>query len=1024
MSAWGTSAQIVGRDRELAELRLLIETVERGESRLALLSGEPGIGKTRLLERMSDLASERGVLVLNGYCYDDASRQPYAALQEIARDLERVAGGRTSSLDVEMPVEDGESHWSAAAVYRLQQIAQTRPVLVMIDDVQWIDDASADVLRHATRSMRYGHVGVALAYREADLIPGGAGERLATSIMRDRRTRRIRLQRLDAGDTRRMLASLLGDGDAAVGADLLDLVMQQSEGVPFFIQELVLQLRDDGRLRRLPDGAWSLDQPADLFIPSSSRSLIAGRLDRLSNEARELLSVAAIIGVEWSQDVLAEIVASRQRIDASALPDILADATGAALIRQTSSEQRVTEARRWRFTHQLIRDVLYQSHTVVRRRALHQAIAEVLERRSGDTRRDASVLAYHFSRGGDLRRAYRYSVGAADAAARLYADEDAVAWFDAALDILDVAGEIVPPDERMTLLVNRDIALERLGRHHQRGAGIDQMRQLATSIRASAICETRASRLATALADQQGAINYAQRALEAAVEPSLMFDALIALGQAYTGRPVGEPAPLLRDKEDLSLARVAYERALAIASDLARETDIASLLQEIGVIASAQHTQCAADDGEGARDWLLRALASYRALGNRKGEVTALIALAYLRDVPNSSSATDPRDSYVSFLEEIRRLRATEHRLVRTADQSRMDAMALLSVSLYSRSNGWYEVALDRAEQSLSWADRSGDMRIGILALLGSSETEGLLGRSTRALDFAEQAAARLERLPFDSQQVESLQDNVYKILSRAHAAAGDPERSLQIALGRVNNAATADRPALVADAAVLLSELLEMANRPDEAQTFARAALDASATLRGSIVWDIRADLVLARIALSNGDGRVALGLCSAAAARIAQRRVPLVWLRTDAALLHARALEASGYLEEARRVIQDAVDLVERTANRMRDQRLRSSFLTSSEPARSVAVTAARLGVSVTTGASIPSPETNHGLTPRETEVLRLVAAGRSNREIADELFISEKTVARHLTNVFTKLDVESRTQAAAWAFRTGIA
>jgi DNA-binding NarL/FixJ family response regulator len=1008
----------------------MIETVERGESRLALVSGEPGIGKTRLLEQMSDLATQRGVLVLNGYCYDDASRQPYAALKEIARDLERVAGtrvpdsGDTFSESEQLHASVDESHWSDVTINRLQVVAQTRPLLVVVDDVQWIDDASAEVLRHAARSMRFGQVGIALAYREADLVPGGAGERLVSSVMRDRRTRRIRLQRLDVADTRRMLGRLLGVGESAVGANVLDFVMQQSEGVPFFIQELVLQLRDDGRLRLSPVGVWSLDHAAEFQIPPSSRSLITSRLEHLSNDARELLAIASVIGVEWSDDVLAEAATSRQRTDSLALSDVLEDAARAGLIRQTAGERRISDARGWRFTHQLIRDVLYESHTIVRRRALHQRIAEVLDRRGGQEDREASVLAYHFSRGGDLSRAYRYSVIAADAAVRLRADEDAVAWFDSALDILDVAGKIVEPAEHFMLLVRRDAALERLGRHDRRRAGIDQMRQLATSVTAVAICEIRTSRLASALMNQQAAISHAQLAVDAAVDPPLMFDAMIALGLAHTGRPTGEPAPLLCGPEDLRLARGAYERALEVASNLGRKNDVAMLLQEIGVVVAAQHAQCPTDDGREARDWLLRALEAYRALGSRKGEVTALIALAYLRDVPNSSSATDPRESYVSFLEEIRRLRATEHRLVRSGEQSRMDAMALLSVSLYSRSNGWYEVALSRAEQSLSWADRSGDTRVAILALLAISETEWLLGRFTRALDYAEQALARLERMPFDSLQVEGLRDNVYKVLAPAHAAAGDPERSIQIARARTDNAVSSDRPALVADAAVMLAELLELAGAAAEAQSFARVALDASAALRGSIVWDIRADLVLARIALTNGDARVALGLCSAAAGRLAQRRVPLVWLRTDATLQHACALEASGYQEEARRAIQDAVDLVERTANRMRDQQLRSVFLTTSEPAHSVAVTARRLGVNMMAGSNTPGPDTYHGLTPREVEVLRLVAAGRSNREIADELFISEKTVARHLTNVFTKLAVESRTQAAAWAFRSGVA
>jgi DNA-binding CsgD family transcriptional regulator len=219
------------------------------------------------------------------------------------------------------------------------------------------------------------------------------------------------------------------------------------------------------------------------------------------------------------------------------------------------------------------------------------------------------------------------------------------------------------------------------------------------------------------------------------------------------------------------------------------------------------------------------------------------------------------------------------------------------------------------------------------------------------------------------------------------------------------------------------LAEVLEALGEHDDARAAADAALRSSAALPGNITSDIRAELVLSRLALRDGNPRLAVGHATVARGRLAQRESPVAWLRTSAALVRSRALDASGFREDAVAELTDALEIVERIAGRITDASLRASFLTRNALSSTVRAEALRLGIATP---EIPTHVADRpgGLTAREIEVLRLVAAGQSNRDIADALFISEKTVARHLTNIFTKIDTQSRTQAAAWAYRNGIA
>jgi DNA-binding CsgD family transcriptional regulator/tetratricopeptide (TPR) repeat protein len=678
------------------------------------------------------------------------------------------------------------------------------------------------------------------------------------------------------------------------------------------------------------------------------------------------------------------------------------------------------------FVHEQIREVLYQTLSAIRRRQLHQLTAEAIERVASRDPRAASRLAYHYSRGDDLERALNYSIVAARESTRVHALAEAIRLYNNALDILDGFDRKDTARRVFDILLELDTVLAAADERPPRMRGIERLLALSEHLglleRVAAL--TRASANAREAGLQAESVTLARRAVASAAHLPLaaQVEACLALGQALTGRPIGEPSPLFRDRDRIAEAHQVFQRAWECAAENGDVQRQATIAQEIGVLEWAL-VENDEEDASRARSWLLRALDGFRAAGDRKGEVTALIALAYRRTIAPSAT-TDLRESYVSFLEEIRRLRATEHRLSRVSERPRTEALALLSIDLYSRTNGWYEVALRRAQQALVLADEARDARLAVMARIGLSETERLLGRYPQAIEHAERALAAIDSSPSTQASVAHQRDAAIQALAAAYALAGDSERALIEAHQRVARAA--DGPAAgLAEALTCLAEIAILASDAPLAAVTARRAIHETAGLSGGITWDVRAELVLARIALVADDAHLALGHAMAASGKLAERDLPHIQLQIAGDLVRGQALLATGFDDDAREALAAAREGVLRIAERITDQPLRSTFLSRSSLAVEVLAAASSAGLDgpsdddATPGEAAPDL-----LTRREVEVLQQVASGLPNREIAERLYISEKTVARHLTNIFTKLDVESRTQAAAWAFRQGIA
>jgi DNA-binding CsgD family transcriptional regulator len=1039
---------LVGRDDELTTLLDAFREASDGSARVVFVSGEPGIGKTHLLDHFVGQASAAGALALRGNCYEDAAMAPYAPFVEALRPLLVSPDGVQAGLATILPgiegaraerdngvpdiVRDADERLRLfdAVARRIVEAANSQPIVLLLDDLHWADEPTALLLRYIARVIRTAPLLIIGAYRDTDLDTRQPFEGVLRDLQRERLAFRLALRRLNQEQTTAIVAEILGVEASEISTNFLTTIQHESEGVPFFIEELVLHLREVELLDRRADGHWDLTADAEAVVPQSVRSVVGHRLETISSGAREALAVAAVIGKEFSFDLLQAVLQQRGMVD-----DELVGYIEEATVRRLIVERRLTVGDAiYAFAHEQIQSVLYWSMNAIRRRALHQAVGAKIEELDPTPERQAARLAYHFSHGENLSKAAHYLYLAAEDAIRFRATEQAIRHYDAALEILeDHPSEDAGDDGvelRFRILLSRDTQYEFAHADDAQAAGLAAiMRYADEHSRADWRLDglLRYARYSVRTGDIERAEEYAAeaRAIATGLDDRARARASLSSAQASIGRILGEPSRLYRPKDKLIAAVQHLTAAREQCEALGWNRAVAWVTQDMGVVLWRLADRNDEDARARARSFLIDALEQFRETNDRKGEITALIALAYRRPVSASAAGRPLQGSFVAFLEEIRRLRQTEHLLERESDRPRLEALSRMSIHLYARTHGWYETALERAHEALEWANSARNLRIALLAHLGLSETERLLGRSGRALDHANRAAAVFETGQDVAGLRDSQREDVLGALASAYLALGQPERAVEFARERLEAAqARASRTALVEATVGLAEALLRLEGNEADSERHAQETLRLCADLPGTIFWDIRALLVRAELALRAGDGELALDHASAATSRIEARETPLVWLVTYAAWIQGRALEASGNRDDARSWFERAHEHVENTAEHLTTDALRDIYIKDGFCVSAIREAAARYGLG--RGALPPADTADRlaGLTPRELEVLTLVAAGRTNREISDELYISEKTVARHLTNIFNKIGAESRTQAAAWAFRNGMA
>ncbi|HEX4528664.1 MAG TPA: AAA family ATPase [Acidimicrobiia bacterium] len=453
---------LAGRELEFDTLKRAWAKSTDGDRQVALVTGEPGIGKTRLVGELSRHAFAEGAVVLYGRCDEEATmpyqpfvealrpyvaRCPTAKLREwlhgLEIDLSRVFPelvGRMPELSARAPIEpveaslpDPEAHRQAER-YRLFEaftallsgIAATQSTVLVLDDLHWADRPTVLLLRHLLRSAPRAALLVVACYRDVDVAREQPVSDLLADLRREESVSWVTLRGLSESASTDLVFGVAGH---SVGPELTQALFRETDGNPFFLEELVRHLIETEALV-MPGETRTVDLGA-LDLPQGVRDVIARRLRRLPDAVNDVLNVGAVVGPEFDAELVRR-VARRTAVD---VLDALDQATDAGLVAEHPGRMG-----RYSFTHALIRQTLYAELKTAQRVRLHERVGTAIEESGAGRAQSAAVLAHHFTHAVPLvgtLKAIEYSIKAGHDAVADLAFEDAVSHFDRALGLLD-----------------------------------------------------------------------------------------------------------------------------------------------------------------------------------------------------------------------------------------------------------------------------------------------------------------------------------------------------------------------------------------------------------------------------------------------------------------------------------------------------------------------------------------------------------------------------------------------------------
>jgi DNA-binding SARP family transcriptional activator/Tfp pilus assembly protein PilF/DNA polymerase III delta prime subunit len=461
---------LVGRDKEMQRLQQQYAQIQQGTHSSLIICGEPGIGKTRLAREFAHWAeAQQPATILRGGCYEMVGSLPYHPIVEAitgfvnvssSEELHRLSGphacqlarivpelrNRLPGLPMTEPQEPEmeRSHLFNAVAHFFNRLAAERPLVIILDDLQWVDTATIHLLNYlmlaptpsllpATRPL------YTLLYRADEVHESHALRGLLAALARFRMVEEMRLTRLSGWEVKQLLITLAGH---CVSQVFVNEIYQHTEGNPFFLGETLISLLHEGKLKKV-NGQWQTTVSLDeLALPQSIRLLIERRLQRLSPECRTTLTLAAVLGRQFSSELLCcarglseESIA--EHVDDAIRLHILSSMTQShspSRSEYTHGDQQDFDLS---FTHDKIREVLYQRLNPLRRRTMHRQVAQALEQHKATSLETYhSLLAYHYQMAEDYQRAIEYFLSAARQASHVYAFAYSADCIEKALELL------------------------------------------------------------------------------------------------------------------------------------------------------------------------------------------------------------------------------------------------------------------------------------------------------------------------------------------------------------------------------------------------------------------------------------------------------------------------------------------------------------------------------------------------------------------------------------------------------------
>ena len=445
---------LVDREQEIKILRARLDAALRGEGSLVFITGEAGIGKTRLAYELRSYAKLRGAQCLMSKGGEREGAVPYRPWSDIIREYVRWAppllvfkavgtfatelaklvpelGEKLGTIPSSAPAPSTQQHvrlYEAVTQFFIN-ISKEVPLVLFLDDLQWLDDASMALLHHMARAITAEHLLVVGAYRHLELEDQRSLSRYVAEINRERLSYALPLKRLAFDHVLQMVKQTLGE---KVPGELPDLVFAKTEGNPFFIEEVLRSLVEEGAVYPLEKG-WGVRDLSDVHVPRGIKEVLGKRLECLDEESCHVLSAAAVIGREFSFPMLREITG----LDEDRLIDIIDKCLQSRLV----VARHILGEEVYAFSDTQLRDVLYEDISPIRRRRQHMKVGEAVEKVYTKKIDDyLETLAYHFTEGNDLSKAIDYAQKAGDKAARLFAWDQARRYYETALKLMEKRG--------------------------------------------------------------------------------------------------------------------------------------------------------------------------------------------------------------------------------------------------------------------------------------------------------------------------------------------------------------------------------------------------------------------------------------------------------------------------------------------------------------------------------------------------------------------------------------------------------
>jgi len=984
---------VVGRVSELTTLDARLDEASHGRGGVILLGGVPGIGKSRLALEVSGLAAERGMSVLWGRCFEGEGARSFAPWAEAlagyfreldAHALQRQLGHHAATLAQILPNlhdampdlpptpsttpgEDRERLFDAA-VHAVLAAARERPVLLVLDDLHWADRPSLALLRHLARHVADAPIVVLCTLREEELATNHPLDQLIAMLRRESPFQHITLPELSLAESSNLALLLLeqrGEDQPAAALDdvLAESLLSQTSGNPFFILEMVKDLIETGRIVRRQDHWVAVSPTAAWDVPRGARDVIDRRLRRLPASAQRLLHVACACTTGFT-------FADAQALT-GAEEESLLDSIDAALRFQLLRviHPAATQAR-YDFGHALIRQALYTRLNPDRRARLHLRTAQALEH-GPVTDEQVVALATHYRLAGRFaapEHSIDYALRAGEIAQASFAYEDADTHWQSALDLMALHG--IGPERRAALL-------EKLGDQlfitDQGGERAAVFFEQALALYERTGQSDAAANIHLRLGRLFGGANSDRQDIPRALRHARAAAMSVPPNEVSMRHAQIESLFALTSFYSLQLeeALAASQRAMSIVAGLDSDAARVSVYGHRGV--------CLAAAGE---------LSASQALITEAYQIADRLnqpffgAFVTIWGGSTRWDLLDPADAcrwYATELAQPRTANSPSSRQMLSFhfERARLMMGALAEPTRDVPPGGVYEVTLEagRAYVSGDWAA----CRAAATTLLEMARRRG-----NGWVEFW--AAHQLARLALAENDATGAEDLL--------------ERALELVAGQHH-----PWEALVnADLAVLYANL----GRTDDA----RAALNrCRASMRQSEDWrGLAGRLKLGEAALAAAERRTALANEHFAQAMTIFRRYHLPWDEAQALECWGAMLINSGDHKTGDRRLDAAATLYRRHGAGgqwlQRVARIRAAVRSGHPPAAKAFL-----------------PE---ALSQREVEVLCLVAAGRSNQEIADALVLSVRTVERHLVHVYDKLGAtgkSARAVAAAYGIANGL-